>query len=228
MGTEAGQRQTAGGLEPSADGHRGLSTGAQAPGARTFAINVRIHGVQSELQVCSNDTAYALKTRLHCEPPGGEEDVVPPPSVTRLLFGGIEIADNDMLEAHEIEDQAEVSLKWEPGIRVRVVLPAHLPLEATMWGEECIGEALARVLQSTAAVPSKRRWAIQGRQGRLPLDALVKDTGLLEGDSLISIDKLWSKVLLAQHIYLSHTCHAVPCRGVSASSTFDDSWGHLM
>ena len=82
------------------------------PGARTFAINLimRIHGVQSKLQVCSNDTAYPLKTRIHCVPPGGEEDVSPP-SVTRLLFGGIEIADNDMLEAHEIEDQAEVSLK---------------------------------------------------------------------------------------------------------------------
>ena len=86
---------------------------------------------------------------------------VAPPTVSKLLFGGVELANADTYAQHSVESGATLMLHSGTSLRVLLNHDFHdIPNEAVVWAEERVETMLARLGLGMA-----RKWAVEGEWG---------------------------------------------------------------
>lgn len=113
----------------------------KATEGESIPITVGFHdGHEVQETVKPGERAIALKLRLYEEKSTGSHPVAPP-TVARLTMGGLEVADDDTFETHDVAAGVKLMLSFEPPIYV--VFGNKEP--AATWGDELMENVLRRL-----------------------------------------------------------------------------------
>lgn len=161
-----------------------------APGGDdNITISLCVSGSDSQQIVRRDDCAFLLKLRLHENPPDGT--IIPPPSISRLIFAEVELDNLSTYRQLDIEDGATLSLVPTDADTLHVTFDdeqtGNVEIPCVLWKQELTSAALTRV---TAGKSQCTAWQIKRvlQQGLLATTQQTKsihESGLQDGDTLV-------------------------------------------